>query len=142
MTYIGYRYILLWCMYVDNSVCSNFIESNQMFQNVVKSLTCNGSRSGKSLYYCTKFSVHLNVKLWVFFRILLHFLGERSLIQIMVSLWNVDRWVTVSADIEMLPIYKHVSCRIHRKKLTTYIHDVLSELSYKRHILWLKMYIV
>lgn len=110
-----------------------------------KMISCHGSRSGKNLVYCTILSIHLNV--WVmskliFFCILFPFLGERNLIQIMVSLWNIDRWVTVSADIEMLPIYKHVFCTIHRRKLTTYKHDVLLLLSYNRHILWLKMYIV
>lgn len=111
-------------MYVDTSVYSNFIESNQRLQDDIKSLLkCNRSRSGKSFYCCTKLSIHLNVKWWVnwFFCILLPSLGEGNLIRIMVSSWNVDRWVTVSADVEMLPIHKHVFCTIHRRKLTTYI---------------------
>lgn len=60
----------------------------------------------------------------------------------MVFLWNVDRWVKMLVDIEMLFIYKYVFCRIYRKKFIIYIYDVFLELSYKRYILWFKMYIV
>lgn len=60
----------------------------------------------------------------------------------MVFLWNIDRWVKMLVGIEMLFIYKYVFCIIYRRKFIIYIYDVLLVLSYKRYILWFKMYIV